>query len=111
MTDVGDTTFGIEETTENDKRVFSLRGELDLETAPVLRHRLHAAVDDGFTDLIVDLAALSFMDSTGISVLVDALKSLRRHDGWLVLRAPSSRTRRVLEIAGLLEVFGLESPG
>jgi anti-sigma B factor antagonist len=104
---VGDIAFGIEETADGDSRVFALRGELDLETAPALRQRLHRAIEEGHTDLVVDLSGLTFLDSTGISVLVDALKHVRRLDGTLVLRSPATRTRRVLEIAGLVEIFGL----
>ncbi len=100
--------FEIEETDEGTTRVVAVRGELDLHTAPRLRARLHDAIGAGHTDLVVDLPDLSFIDSTGISVLVDAMKQAGRHDGRLVLRAPTPWTRRVLEIAGLLELFGLD---
>jgi anti-sigma B factor antagonist len=104
---VEDVVFAIEESTDGDAHVFSLRGELDLQTAPALRQRLHGALEDGPIHLVLELSALTFMDSTGISVLVDALKHARRLGGDLILRSPSARTLRVLQVAGLVEIFGL----
>jgi anti-anti-sigma factor len=101
--------FETEESDEDGALVLTVRGELDLETAPTLRERLRAAIAKGRTQLIVDVAGLAFIDSTGISVLVDAMKQARRQDGSLVLRDPTPGTRRVLEIAGLLGLFGLEN--
>jgi anti-sigma B factor antagonist len=103
------------ETTENPANVaapdtvVAVAGELDLETAPLLRQRLHDLIESGHVALTVDLAQLSFLDSTGISVLVEALKLAGRRDGRLVLRAPAPSIRRVLEITGLIELFGLSS--
>jgi len=104
---VDDVVFAIEETADSDACVFGLRGELDLQTAPLLRQRLLSALEDGHIHLVIELSGLTFMDSTGISVLVDALKHARRLGGDLVLRSPAAGTLRVLEIAGLVEIFGL----
>jgi anti-sigma B factor antagonist len=104
-----DPTLEIAEDTEGPRRVLRVVGELDLATAPVLRHRLHEAIEAGHTDVVVDLPRLTFMDSTGISVLVDALKQVHRLKGRLVLRNPTEGIRRVLEIAGLLSIFGLDA--
>ncbi|MHB8507001.1 MAG: STAS domain-containing protein, partial [Acidimicrobiales bacterium] len=84
------------------------RGELALETAPALRHRLHDALAEGTTQLVIDLGGLTFIDSTGITVLVDSLKQAQRLGGSMVLRHPTPATRRVLEITGLLGLFGLD---
>jgi anti-sigma B factor antagonist len=52
--------------------------------------------------LLLDLAALSFMDSTGVSVLVQAKQSADAN-GWLIaVRAPTGQVRRLLELVGLL---------
>jgi anti-sigma B factor antagonist len=107
VTSVEDTSFGIEEATEGDARVFRLSGDLDMETAPTLNERLHEAIGDGQTHFIVDVSGLTFIDSTGISVLLHSLKDVERLDGRLVLRSPTERTLRVLEIVGLRELFGL----
>jgi anti-sigma B factor antagonist len=103
----GNVVFDIEESGAGESRVLTVRGELDLETSPALRQHLHRAIDSGQREVTVDVSGLTFLDSTAISVLVDGQKQLRRIDGRLILRDPTSRTRRILEIAGLLEFFEL----
>ena len=82
-----------------------LRGELDLSTAPWLRDHLSEISADGGQRVIVDLSGLSFIDSTGLSVLVGGWKRLRETGGDLVLASPSPPVAKVLDIAGLTEVF------
>ena len=84
-----------------------LRGELDLSTAPRLREELLRLSSDGATAVTVDLSELEFVDSTGLSVLITALKRLREKGGDMELRSPNPGTRRVLEITGLTEVFAI----
>lgn len=84
----------------------SVAGEVDVATAPMLRQALESVVDDqGNLSVCVDLAGMTFIDSTGLSVLVRALKRLRERGGDLALANPSPATLRVLEIVGLMEVF------
>ena len=82
----------------------SVRGEVDVYTAPQLRERLYAVVGDGATRVVLDLSAMTFIDSTGLGVVVGALKRLRESGGDLVLRSPSRSTRKVLEITGLTRI-------
>lgn len=103
----GETGFSVEWHRDGDAVVLALGGELDLETAPGLRHRLQEALAESPATVIVDLERLAFLDSTGISVLVEALKQSERQGGRLLLRRPSPAIHRVLEITGLLELFGL----
>jgi len=84
-----------------------VRGELDMSTAGALREPLLELAQHGAVHVTVDLSALSFVDSTGLSVLVTGLKRLRSQGGDLALRAPTPATRRVLEITGLTEVFAI----
>jgi anti-anti-sigma factor len=77
-----------------------LHGELDIATAPELvellarvRHHGHAVV--------LDLAEITFMDSTGLTTLMDAYRQAQR-DGWsFAVRRPSPPVRRVFELAGV----------
>jgi len=84
-----------------------LLGELDMSTAPALRERLLGLAGDGPTHVTIDLSALSFVDSTGLSVLITGLKRIRQQGGDMALRSPTPATRRVLEITGLTEVFSI----
>jgi anti-sigma B factor antagonist len=83
----------------------SAAGELDVNTAPELREQLARLVTEGARTVVVDLAAVTFVDSTALSVLVSALKRLRQADGDLQLEAPSPSVRRVFEITGLTRLF------
>ena len=84
-----------------------LLGELDMSTAPRLRDELVRLTSDGARLVTLDLSDLAFIDSTGLSVLITALKRLRQQGGDLTLRSPTPGTRKVLEITGLTQVFSI----
>lgn len=87
------------------RAVVHVHGELDLSTAPDLRDRLAELIAEGVLDVTVDMAALDFIDSSGLNVLVSALKRLRGAGGELVLRSPQPTAVSVFEITGLNTVF------
>jgi anti-sigma B factor antagonist len=80
-------------------------GEIDVYTAPVLRERLDEHISEGRHHLVVDLEDVSFMDSTGLGVLVGRLKLVRIKNGTLRLVCPSERILKVFSITGLDKVF------
>ncbi len=80
-------------------------GELDVNTAPELREQLARLISEDTRRIVVDLADVSFVDSTALSVLVSALKRLRQADGDLELASPNPSVRRVFEITGLTRLF------
>jgi anti-sigma B factor antagonist len=84
-----------------------LAGELDMATAAQLRDELLRLCSDGAKMVTVDMTGLVFIDSTGLSVLISALKDLRQQGGDMALRSPTPGTRKVLEITGLTEVFAI----
>lgn len=86
----------------------TLRGELDVDTAPALWAAIDRAIADGVLSIVLDLSELSFSDSTGLGVFVRAGKELRDAGGGLTLRHPDERITRLLEITGLQEVFSFE---
>lgn len=82
-------------------------GEVDLYTAPTLRERLIATIDDGAQKILVDLTDVAFMDSSGLGVLVGALKRARERGGELALVCREGPTFKVLSVTGLDRVFTL----
>jgi anti-anti-sigma factor len=85
-------------------RVVSVRGELDLSTAPDLEVPLEQAVSSGDGSVLVDLSECEFIDSTGIALIVRAWQRLDRDadgSGRLVLCSGNNQVRRVLEVTGL----------
>lgn len=84
-----------------ERAVLALRGELDLDSAPQFRDRLLTIIDEGGGDVVLDLADLSFIDSTGLGVVVTAARHLRSHGRELILSRPTTSTYKILEITGL----------
>ena len=82
------------------------RGEIDVHTAPALAERVDAVAADG-GDIVIDMRDVTFLDSSGLSVLLRTHDRLQP-DGRLVLDSPSSIVRRLLEVAGLEGVFELD---
>ena len=78
---------------------------MDVEGAAALRHALAAAIGAGFVDLVVDLRAVSFIDSTGLGVLVGALRDVRRRRGHLQIVVCDTRLVRLLRISSLDQLF------
>lgn len=100
------------EVTEHDREgtpVLSVRGEVDVSTAPELRERLLALAEQGKTLAVVDLSEVSFVDSTALGVLVSGVKRLRSAGGDLRLVVTEPRITKVFEITGLTDVFKIFS--
>lgn len=87
--------------------LIEVAGQLDLYTAPEFKQRILGVIDQKKARVIVDLSRLTFMDSTGLGVLVTALKRLRTRAGTLALVLTDYDTERMLEITGLDGVFSI----
>jgi len=88
-------------------RIVRVGGEVDLFTAPKLKEGILDLLNGGVTKLVVDLEKVDFMDSTGLGVLVGALRRLKERDGTLSLVCPQGPVLRVLEVTGLSKVFDI----
>jgi anti-sigma B factor antagonist len=86
---------------EGEVAVIAAVGEVDVFTAPDLDAALGAELSDGMSRLVIDLSEVSFLDSTGLGVLVKGLKGAREAGGWLHLVVTSDRIRRIFDITGL----------
>ena len=87
------------------KTVVAVGGEIDVYTAPKLRDKITELVGEGVYDLVIDLSAVEFLDSTGLGVLVGGLKKVRAHDGSLMLVCNQDRLLKIFRITGLAKVF------
>jgi anti-sigma B factor antagonist len=87
--------------------VVTVEGEIDIYTAPRLRELLIDLAGKGSYQLIVNLEKVGFLDSTGLGVLVGALKRVRPHDGSLDLVCTQERILKIFKITGLTKVFGI----
>jgi anti-sigma B factor antagonist len=98
-----------DEGVDQDGRVVSVGGELDLRVAPAFREAVERVIDKGARRLLVDLSEVTFIDSTSIGVLVGALKRLRASGGSLELICTEKNVLRTLEVSGLDQEFRIHS--
>jgi anti-sigma B factor antagonist len=84
--------------------IVALRGELDIADAVGVAAAL-AVVAARNLDIVVDLAGLEFIDSSGVAALARGRKHARQAGGDLVLAAPQQQVLRVLTLTRLAEVF------
>ncbi|NYG53977.1 anti-sigma factor antagonist [Nocardioides perillae] len=87
------------------RTVVAVGGEIDVYTAPKLRDQITELVGAGVYDILVDMEAVEFLDSTGLGVLVGGLKKVRAHDGSLELVCNQDRLLKIFRITGLAKVF------
>ncbi|CAN5593019.1 hypothetical protein BH20ACT2_BH20ACT2_02980 [soil metagenome] len=86
----------------------SVRGELDLLTAPGLDGFLTAIVDAGHHFVVLDLAQLDFMDASGLRVIADTSDRLRPDGGSLTIRSAPTMVRLLLDITDVGRLVHLE---
>jgi anti-sigma B factor antagonist len=85
--------------------VVDVKGEIDVYTAPKLREKLIELVSEGSYNVVVNLEGVDFLDSTGLGVLVGALKRVKAHDGTLSLVCTQEKILKIFKITGLTKVF------
>jgi anti-sigma B factor antagonist len=97
--------LGIDVRRVDSHAVVDVKGEIDVYTAPKLRENLIELVSEGSYNVVVNLEGVDFLDSTGLGVLVGALKRVRAHDGTLSLVCTQDKILKIFKITGLTKVF------
>lgn len=92
-------------TTATGTVVLNLLGELDFYTAPQLREALAALALETGQRLVLDLGALTFCDSSGISMLIGARNHALAAGADIALAAVPARVLRIFTVVGLDQVF------
>lgn len=78
---------------------------LDASVAAPLKKRLHEHTDNGCTRLVLNLDQVEFMDSSGLTVIISTLKSLKRHGGQMVLCGVGAELASLFQLTRLDKVF------
>jgi anti-sigma B factor antagonist len=91
-----------------DAFVVTLTGEVDLHTAPALEQALEGVLGLGGTSVALDLADVSFVDSTTLGVLMHYHERFRERGGELVVVTDDRRVLRTFEVTGFDHVFAIE---
>ena len=91
---------------EGRSMVFRLIGELDEHSAEFVRRRLDSSIsENSFDAVIFDLSRLSFMDSTGIGVVIGRYKLIRKQNKPVYVRNPSPTVDKIFKMSGLYEII------
>ena len=85
--------------------VVEVAGQIDLYAAPEFKEHISRVIDEGATRVIVDLGRVTFMDSTGLGVLIGALKRIRAANAELLLVVTDYDVERLFELTGLDGTF------
>ncbi len=89
--------------------VVAASGEIDVVAAPELREQLVQLISDGTTKMVIDIENVDFIDSTGLGVLVGAIRRARSAGGDVRLVCTNSRLLKVFDVTGLDEIFTIEA--
>jgi len=95
----------IEKSQSSDGLLIRVVGEVDLYSSPELRKAILKAMPSAQDGLALDLAGVTYIDSSGVATLVEGLRSAREHGTAFALIAPSQSVMQVLELARLDSVF------
>ncbi len=88
--------------------VIEVRGKVDISTCGLLRERLlRVLTDRGRSTMVVNLAGVSFIDSSGLGVLVAVWHRVQAGPGMLALAAPAAQARALFAITGLAKIFSI----
>ena len=85
----------------------TVAGELDQGTAPELRRALAGVLDGQAGGVLVDLSDCAFIDSTGLSLLVETKRHLSEESRRFGVCCPDADVRRLLELTGIDKAVGL----
>ena len=96
-----------EEALDERTHVISVSGEIHVSTAPEFSRRLNEAIAGGKTAVVLDLTGVEFIDSTGLSVLLNGLRRVTRAGGRMALVCTNPTVMRLFEITRLDSTFDI----
>lgn len=88
-----------------------IQGEIDVYTSPRVKEAIHEQLDQGRSRLIINLEEVKYIDSTGLGVLIGALKKIRDNktendsDGRIILVCTNPQIKKIFNITGLVKIF------
>ncbi len=85
--------------------VLPLEGEIDLHVSPGIASSLKAMTQSKPESLVVDLSQVSYIDSSGLAVLIEAMQTVAGYGGKFALAGLQENVRPIFEIARLDQVF------
>lgn len=93
---------------EDDLWKVSISGEMDINSYSEVKEELNSMVEKDAVDIEIDCANLSYIDSTGIGVLIGILKKLKKYDKKIFIINTKENIRRLFNITGLDKIFDIK---
>jgi anti-sigma B factor antagonist len=101
--------FELDEESPEGAHVINVRGEIHVTTAPEFSQRLTSAIEAGKKALVLDLSGVEFIDSTGLSVLLNGLRRINQLNGRMALVTENPTVLRLFHITKLDSTFDIFS--
>ncbi len=95
--------------TEKNTLLVEVAGELDDHMAGKVRREIDKALDTDIKNIIFDFSKLTFMDSSGVGMIIGRYKKIQKHSGRLLIASPKPQVKRILEMSGLTNIIKIES--
>lgn len=97
--------MNIAESRRDGNLIIAPSGRIDTTSSPIFDRHLSSVIDRGDTRLVIDLADLEYISSTGLSAFISAAKKVKAAGGRMALTGLNSRIRLVFEMSGFLRLF------
>ena len=94
-----------DESLDEQTHLIAVRGEVHVSTAPEFSERLNDAIAGGKTGVVIDMTGVDFIDSTGLSVLLNGLRRVTRARGAMLIACANPTVLRLFEITKLDSTF------
>jgi len=85
--------------------VVSVFGEIDMGSSPKLRTEIIRVINEGHSNLVLDLTSVDFIDSAGLGTIIGGLRRVRSHGGDLLLVCPQERIQKIFTLCDLDKIF------
>lgn len=85
----------------------AIEGEIDVSNVDEFGLRVTECIQTSCRVLSMNMAGLTFIDSSGLRVIVDTVKKMKKRNGELVIKDPPAVLRRIVEVSGLSDFLGI----
>jgi len=99
--------MNITEESVNEVEIICLKGRLDAYNSNLLENKFNELIDSGKLNMVVDLAGVDYISSSGLRVMLSSLKKLNKLGGNLKLSSLQPYVQEVFEIAGFTQLFAI----
>ncbi|MBR0518367.1 STAS domain-containing protein [bacterium] len=87
--------------------ILNVCGDVDVYTSPKVKESINALIEKEIYNIVVNLEDVRYVDSTGLGVLIGALKKVKEHNGNIVLVCTNPQIKKIFQITGLVKIFSI----